>query len=79
MMYFAKNDHPGIMIICPNCNMGARHDTETIGDAIRARSEIECTVCGNYFSIVVTPYIQDNATTEAIPGVVDNIEELWED
>jgi len=50
---YAHNDRPGILITCPCCHMTARHDVDTIGDAIKERKPVECVMCGNLFSIFV--------------------------
>jgi hypothetical protein len=53
MSFYAKNDHPGILITCPHCKMRARHDVETIGDAIRDKKLVECVMCGKSFRVAV--------------------------
>ena len=50
---YARNDHPGILITCPNCRMAARHDPDDIGDAIGRHTTIECVICGKPFRVFV--------------------------
>ena len=50
---YARNDHPGILITCPNCKMAARHDVDTIGDAIKAREPVVCVMCEKPFNVFV--------------------------
>jgi transcription elongation factor Elf1 len=53
LVLYARNDHPGILIVCPHCKIGVRHDVDTIGDAIREGKQVECAICGASFKVYV--------------------------
>jgi hypothetical protein len=53
LVLYARNEHPGVLIFCPHCKMGVRHDTGDISNAIHDGIEIVCVACNEPFKIVV--------------------------
>ena len=78
---YARNDHPGILIVCPHCKMGVRHDSDDIGDAIRQGKPVVCVTCEKpfYVFVEVAPRVAveqmraADGTTCACPRVGGNV------
>lgn len=56
---YARNEHQGILIVCPHCKMGVRHDSDDIGDAIKEAKPITCAVCEKRFTLAIFAVIEE--------------------
>lgn len=83
---YARNEFKGVLIRCPHCTFPSRHDPDDIGDAIKEGKPVVCGACDTPFYVFVSAAPREtvehsvertSGTDEAIPGVVDEIEELW--
>lgn len=51
---YARNDHPGIMLVCPHCRMGSRYDYGFVEEAIHNYNNIACVACGGNFGVIIS-------------------------
>lgn len=53
MIVSARSEYQGILIICPHCRFGCRHDVSHLEDCIKYRDPLPCVACGKEFRVVV--------------------------
>lgn len=73
MVLYANNATVRILITCPHCKFGIRHDASTVEDAIREGKPIFCDACDKPFRIIVVSQTRVAELGEVANGSIGSL------